>query len=168
MRAGTSSKPSCTSSNALGKPLRARYGCVSALAKAILCRATLAAHSARAGQPSDEPRRRRPLATSLKSSRLSAAASLSDPTVGTRESGDHVQHSPANPQRLMERDFELERLEELEREARDRVLRLSDPRTFSTDAAMIKAARDLWHQAWAAVLACRTKRTAELQRGARD
>jgi hypothetical protein len=48
---------------------------------------------------------------------------------------------------MQEKDPELQRLEEIERLARDRLLRLSQPGTFGGDAHVIKAAEELWREA---------------------
>jgi hypothetical protein len=58
---------------------------------------------------------------------------------------------------MLEDDPELLRLKEIERQARDRFLRLSLPGTFGWDAEVIKAAEDLWKKASVAVRAHRDK-----------
>ena len=48
---------------------------------------------------------------------------------------------------MQEKDPELRRLKEIERLARDQLLRLSQPGTFGGDAHVIKAAEELWREA---------------------
>ena len=54
-------------------------------------------------------------------------------------------------------DTELRRLKEIERLARDRFFRLSQPGTFGGDAEVIKAAEELCTEAAAAVAAYQAK-----------
>ena len=63
-----------------------------------------------------------------------------------------VRPKPGREQ-MQEKDPELRRLKEIERLARDQLLRLSQPGTFGGDAHVIKAAEDLWREAAAAVRA---------------
>jgi hypothetical protein len=58
---------------------------------------------------------------------------------------------------MQEKDPELRRLKEVERLARNRLLRLSQPGTFGGDAHVTKAAEELWNEATKAVREYRPK-----------